>query len=118
MAKRTYKTKSRRANNEGSIYQRKDGLWAGMATIGYDDDGKIKRKVVYGKSKLDVANKLTELTKRISNNNYDLIENSTLGVLMKEWLLVFKKNTVSARTFEGNIRNYELHIAPLEYEIR
>ena len=113
MAQRTYKTKSRRANNEGSIYQRKDGLWAGMATVGYDDDGKIKRKVVYGKSKLEVANKLTELTKRISNNNYELIENSTLGVLMKEWLLVFKKNTVSARTFEGNIRNYELHIAPL-----
>ena len=32
---------------------------------------------------------------------------------MKEWLLVFKKSTVTTRTFEGIIRNFKLHIEPV-----
>ena len=113
MAKKYTISKTRRSNNEGSIYQRKDGLWTGMATIGYDDNGKIKRKAVYGKSKLEVANKLTELTNRISTQNYEMVENATLKTLMKEWLLVFKKSVVTPRTFEGNLMNFDLHIAPV-----
>lgn len=111
-SKKTYKTKTRRANNEGSIYQRKDGLWAGSITLGYDDDGKIKRKVVYGKTRLEVANKVAEMTNRISNDNYDLISNNSLSTLMKEWLLVFKKTQVTARTFENNFRQFTLYIEP------
>ena len=76
-SKKTYKTKTRRANNEGSIFQRKDGLWAGSITLGYNDDGKIKRKVVYGKTRLEVANKVAEITNRISNDNYaDALKNN------------------------------------------
>ena len=32
---------------------------------------------------------------------------------MFEYLMTFKKSAVSPRTFEGNIRNFKLHIAPL-----
>ena len=105
-------SKTRRGNKEGSIYQRSDGLWTGMATTGYDENGNIKRKAVYGKSKLEVAKKLTDITNRISNQNYEIVENSTLEKLMKEWLLVFKKSVVTPRTFEGNYMNFRLHIAP------
>jgi len=105
-------SKTRRANNEGSIYQRKDGRWAGMATVGYDEDGKQLRKAVYGKSRLEVVQKLSELTSRIANNNLDYVTNNNLEDLMKEWMLVFKKQTVTPRTFEGNFRNFKLHIAP------
>ena len=91
MAKKKTQRQTRRLNNEGSIYQRKDGQWTGAVTVGYDKNGKVKRKVIYGKSRLDVANKINDLTNRISNDNYDLLEKSTLSTLMKEWLLVFKK---------------------------
>ncbi len=111
MARRKY-NKTRRANNEGSIYQRSDGLWTGMATLGYDENGKIKRKAVYGKTKLEVSKKLTDLTNRISNQNYEIVENSNFDSLMREWLLIFKKSVVTPRTFEGNFRNFELHISP------
>ena len=111
-SKKTYKTKTRRANNEGSIFQRKDGLWTGSITLGYDDNGKIKRKVVYGKTRLEVANKVAEITNRISNDNYDLVSNNSLSTLMKEWLLVFKKTQVTARTFENNFRHFNLYIEP------
>ena len=43
---------TRRDNNEGSIFQRKsDGLWVGCITIGYDEKGRQKKKVVYGKNR-------------------------------------------------------------------
>ena len=105
-------SKTRRANNEGSIYQRSDGRWTGMVTVGYDDDGKQMRKSVYGKTRLEVSKKLSELTNRIANDNLDFVTNNSLEDMMKEWLLVFKKQTVTPRTFEGNFRNFKLHIAP------
>ncbi len=34
----------KRGQGEGSIYRRKDGLWAGAVNLGYQN-GKLKRKV-------------------------------------------------------------------------
>lgn len=112
MAKKKIVSKTRRANNEGSIYQRKDGLWVGMISLGFDDEGKQKRKAVYGKSKIEVSKKLAELTNRISSDSYDYVENNTLGSIMKDWLMVFKKSQVSPRTFENNIAKFKNHIMP------
>ena len=112
MARRKVQYKTRRGNKEGSIVLRKDGRWTGVATVGYDENGKIIRKAVYGKSRMEVADKLTKLTNRIANENLEYIDNNTFGEMMKEWMLVFKKQTVTPRTFEGNFRNFELHILP------
>ena len=46
MAKNKVVSKTRRANGEGSIFQRKDGRWVGNITIGYDDKGQQKKKTV------------------------------------------------------------------------
>lgn len=101
---------TRRNNKEGSIFQRKDGRWAGMATIGYNENGRIIRKCVYGKTRMDVANKLSQITNRIETETYGYIADKPIGTLMTEWLLIFKKNQVSPRTFENVLRNYQLHI--------
>lgn len=55
MAKKKAVTKTRRGNNEGSIFKRKDGRWVGTLTLGYDENGKIIRKTIYGKSQTEVA---------------------------------------------------------------
>lgn len=103
----------RRNNNEGSIFQRKsDGRWVGSITIGYDEQGRQKKKTVYGVNRTEVAMKLSEISGRIKSDSYEMIENKTFGELMSEWLLVFKKSAVTPRTFEGIIRNYRLHIEP------
>jgi integrase len=113
MAKKIKKiTSTRRGNGEGSIYQRKDGRWIGMATVGLNEDGTYKRKAVYGKTRTEASKKLTALTKKITNDTYDYVNNSDLSTMMHEWLLVFKKNTVTARTFENAIRHFNLHIKP------
>ena len=112
MAKNKVLTKTRGANNEGSIFQRSDGRWGGALTMGYDENGKIIRKTIYGKTQAEVAKKLSEISGRVKSNSYELVENSDLEKLMFEYLMTFKKSTVSPRTFEGNIRNFKLHIVP------
>lgn len=53
----------RRANGQGSIYQRKDGRWAGAAFV-LGVDGTYKRVPVYGSSADEVDAKLTALKNR------------------------------------------------------
>ena len=112
MAKKKVVSKTRRANNEGSIFQRKDGRWVGAAAAGYDDEGKLVRKYVYGKTRMEVANKLSELTNRIESDSFDYVDKNNLSTLMNEWLLVFKKNQVAPRTFEGVYSKFKKHIEP------
>ena len=112
MAKKKVLSKTRRGNKEGSIFQRKDGRWVGAATVGYDENGKVKRKFIYGKTRMEVADKLVALTNRIENQNFEYVDKNNLAKLMNEWLLVFKKNQVSPRTFEGVYSKYKLHIEP------
>jgi hypothetical protein len=53
----------KRANGQGSIYQRKDGRWAGAAFV-LSSDGTFKRVPVYGRTAEEVDAKLTELKAR------------------------------------------------------
>jgi integrase len=53
----------KRANGQGSIYQRKDGRWAGAAFV-LSSDGTFKRVLVYGRTAEEVDAKLTELKAR------------------------------------------------------
>ena len=113
MANKKVIHKTRRSNNEGCIFLRKDGRWAGYVSVGYKPDGRPKRKYVYGKSQTEVAKKLIELSGRVNSNSYELVETHNLKELMFDWLMTFKKSTVTPRTFEGIIRNFKLHIAPV-----
>lgn len=51
---------SRRANGEGSIYQRSDGRWAGAIYV-HNRDGGRQRRQVYGRTKAEVIDKLGDL---------------------------------------------------------
>lgn len=44
----------RRGHNEGAIYQRADGRWAGAVHHGWEG-GMRKRKVVYGKTRNEIS---------------------------------------------------------------
>ena len=111
--KNEVKTKYRRSSGEGSIFLRKDGRWSGAITVGHDENGKIIKKTVYGRNQTEVAKKLSEISGRLKSNSYEAMETKTFGQLMLEWLLVFKKSSVTPRTFEGIIRNFKLHIEPI-----
>lgn len=43
------------------MLRRRDGVWAGSVTVGYDERGTRKRRTVYGANKCDVLEKLARL---------------------------------------------------------
>ena len=44
---------TRRGKGEGTVSERPDGTWLGQVTTGYDENGKQKRKTVYGKTQAE-----------------------------------------------------------------
>ena len=70
----------RRGRGEGSIYRRKDGWWVGQYEVGG------KRRYVYGKTRKEVASKLT---KAVADGNEGLIFDSdhltALSTLTAGW---------------------------------
>ncbi len=51
---------AKRANGEGSIFRRKDGTWSAEASY-RDEDGRHKRRTVYGRTQAEVRAKLEEI---------------------------------------------------------
>jgi integrase len=100
--------RKRRGRGEGSIYQREDnGLWVTSASLGYDANGKRRRKYIYGATKAEVVEKLKEFDPHRTAADGVL----TVGKLAASWL-----ERVKASVDPGTVEMYEqhvrLHIAP------
>jgi integrase len=50
---------AKRGQNEGSIFQRKDGRWVALLNLGWVD-GKRARKSYYGETRREVQERLTK----------------------------------------------------------
>lgn len=50
----------RRNNGEGSVQKRKDGRWECTVMVGFQDDGRRKRKSFYGKTKNEAVQKMRQ----------------------------------------------------------
>jgi integrase len=101
------KKAGRRGNNEGSIFQRKDGRWCGQVTIGYKTDGKPIRKTIYGTSRQEVAKAVAAKTDEVFANGYISVSaqnERNFQVLMQEWFNVFVAPGYESGT-EANRRN-------------
>lgn len=76
----------RRGNGEGSIFQRSDGLWTATITVGYADNGKRKRRAVYGKTKREVQDKLTRMQHQKMDGVLSESDVQTVAVFLDNWL--------------------------------
>ena len=70
---------TRRDKNEGSIRQRKDGLWEGALTVGLTEKGNPKRRSVYGKTRKEVAQKLNGLLLKHQQGSLPAIDRVTVA---------------------------------------
>jgi integrase len=97
---------SKRANGEGSIYERKDGRWAASLSL-----PRGKRRHFLGHSRGDVARKLTAALKSRDDGLPAITERQTVAEYMASWLVATRP---SLR--EGTWRRYEqymrLHVTP------
>src|SRR5437588_8675132 len=95
----------RRAHGEGNLYQRSDGLWAARVSLGWED-GKRRRKVVYGKTQAEVRKRLSALVKARDDGEFiSTTRAPTLAEFLDGWL-AGKEQRLAASTY----RSYEMHV--------
>src|SRR5687767_5238341 len=87
----------KRGNGEGSIYQRKSGLWTGQVTL---PDG--QRKYVYGKTRAEAAKKMTAVLKDAQSGVPVPTGRKSVGAFLADYL-TSAKPSIRATTY----RSYE-----------
>ncbi|MBL8794302.1 MAG: tyrosine-type recombinase/integrase family protein, partial [Planctomycetia bacterium] len=103
--------RKRRGRSEGSIYQRADGVWTASISLGYDDVGKRKRRVVYGESKREVQEKLRDLQNNAADGQLPEVGKLTVGQHLRSWLAVIKP-TVANHTHLCYDQHCKLYLLP------
>ncbi len=104
--------RSRRGRGEGSIFQRTDGLWCGVLTIGYDEHGRRRRRTMYGTTKGEVLDQLTRL--RADALAGTLVESRrlTIGAYLSRWLEDTARTVIRAATYQLYAIVVRRHIVP------
>lgn len=90
----------RRGNGEGSIFRRSDGRWVAKVANGYDASGKRRRKTVYGKTKREVQDKLTELQQRQKLGALAESKGVSIAQYLERWLEDSVRGSVRPSTHE------------------
>ena len=79
--------------------KRADGRYKRSILIGYTEEGKEKRKYVYGTSKKEVEQKISEIRMQLERGVYIEDKNLTVGEWADKWLATYKTG-VQYNTFE------------------
>src|SRR6266480_4695517 len=98
---------SRRGHGEGSIYQRKDGRWAGSITL----EGR-KRKTFYGKTRKEVQEQLTKALHEQQQGTLATGSHQTVKAFLLNWMEDVHKQNIrlaSQRKYTSLLNN---HILP------
>jgi integrase len=103
----------RRGNGEGTILRRSDGRWA--AAIILDD---YSRKWIYGKTRRDVADRLTKIQRDIAEGRPVINERLTVAEYMNRWLYEVAKQRTRPMTWRGYEHLVRLHILPTIGRVR
>ncbi len=100
-----------RGNNEGCITQRKDGRWEARITVGYRGTKQL-RKCIYGKTRQDVADKMSAALALTRKGQELPNEKLTVEAFLTQWLEGAAKAKLRARTHQRYTELMKLHIIP------
>ena len=98
----------RRANGEGTITKRADGRYHAAAYV-YRPDGTRTRKFVYGKTRDEVADKLTEMQEKTRQGIPAASSTMAFGDYLTYWLAAIAPERLKPSTlnsYEGLTRLY------------
>ena len=101
----------KRGQNEGSIFQRKDGRWVGVLALGWVN-GTRKRKSFYGKPRKEAHEKMTAALRDQQRGLPIVGERQSLEEFLARWLEDSVKTTVRPRTMESYAEICRLHLIP------
>jgi integrase len=99
---------AKRGNGEGSIYYRNsDKKWVGSVTL-----GKGKRKVIYGKTRKEVQEKLKIVLHDQQQGTLVTAQPQTVAQFLTDWLENTHRRHLRPRTYERYREAVYLHIVP------
>ena len=103
-----------RGRGEGSISKRPDGTWCARVSTGYDDDGNLKRKAFYGKSRKEVHDKMTAALNemRLNKGRYVDPKKTTLADWLDVWLKEYKAKSLRNASLRLCYDCVNIHIKP------
>jgi hypothetical protein len=78
-------SRQRRGHGEGSIYRRPDGRWTATIDLGWQG-GRRRRKFLYGKTRIEVAQKLAVALKAHRDGQVFGDERTTVEQFLRAWL--------------------------------
>jgi integrase len=104
--------KRRRGRGEGCIYQRADGRWMAMVSLGKGANNKRRRRAVYGKTKGDVQTELLKLQSAGAAGTLLAIDKETVSGFLARWLADVAKPGLRATTFANYKAVCDKHIGP------
>jgi integrase len=100
----------KRGNGEGSITKRRDGRWMARYTV-HTVKGP-KRKHIYGRTRQEVAEKLSKaVSDRVGGLDFDG-DHETLEAYLQRWIDEVLRGTVKQSTLENYAYIARLHIIP------
>lgn len=99
-----------RANNEGTIYQRKDGRW--VASVTQFKDGKVKRVSHYAASEEDARKHLTDLKHRQDHHQPIQFDSKSVGGWLETWLETFIRPHRKPRTWASYHQTIHTYVLP------
>jgi integrase len=100
---------SKRGQNEGSIYKRKDGRWEAAITLPGTGG---RRKRIYGKTQREVLQKQAALRRDLDQGLPMQTERQTVGQFLDRWLVDVAKPKVRAKTHHSYAQLVRLHLKP------
>ncbi len=104
--------KRRRGQGEGSIYKRADGHWTAAVQVGVDENGKRRRRTVYGQTRAEVVAKLDDLRSRVAEGVVADPGRLTVGGFFAQWLRDTARLRVRPSTHSLYSDLVRLHIGP------
>lgn len=106
------KHRGRRANGEGTITRRKDGLWQAAIYVP-QPDGTIRRRYLYNRDRDQLREQLNELSYQVGKGVLTPDGAMTVGEYLDQWLAEVAAKQVRPSTYTGYETNVRLHIKPL-----
>lgn len=104
----------RRGRGEGSISKRKDGRWEARLSLPAGPDGKRRRRVVYGKTRQEVADKLHELQHARRAGASIAASRLTVDQYLEDWI----RDVIAPRVRESTLAEYKRHTDRVADQVR
>lgn len=102
---------SRRANGEGTIYRRSDGRWTAAHYVLQPNGGRVRR-AVYGKTRKEVADRLTALISKTDAGVPMAAESWTVERYAEYWLVQVVAPRLRPATLSSYRETMRLHVVP------